>query len=193
MYKINSGINKFISGVIQNAGWLLVIFLTILILVFTQLGTKHNLKSNSLHDVIVSYYEYGNISEVNIVIPTETLEEEIIRVRDYYAGLINALDLDIDKEQAIIDDPASSNIAKLRAQERIQNDQSLIIQYEEEIRLIRQGAIGGLNLDTWITAKNQEFTWVGEYELDRVISLVTTDVYSWVMSILLAVSPYQVW
>ena len=39
MYKINSGINKFISGVIQNAGWLLVIFLTILILVFTQLGT----------------------------------------------------------------------------------------------------------------------------------------------------------
>ena len=141
-----------------------------------------------MHDVIVSYYEYGNISEVNIVIPTETLEEEIIRVRDYYAGLINALDLDIDKEQAIIDDPASSNIAKLRAQERIQNDQSLIIQYEEEIRLIRQGAIGGLNLDTWITAKNQEFTWVGEYELDRVISLVTTDVYSWVMSILLAVS-----
>lgn len=188
MYKINSGINRFVTGVIQNAGWILVIFLTVLILVFTQLGTKHSLSSNSIHDVVVSYYEYGNISDVQIIIPDEILDEDITRVRDYYSVLINTLDDDIQREQVIIDDPASSNIAKLRAQERIESNQSLIAQYEEEIILIRSGALGGINLDTWITSKNQNFTWTGEYELDRVVKLVTTDVYSWVMSILLAVS-----
>ena len=188
MYKINSGINRFINGVIQNAGWILVIFLTILILVFTQLGTKHNLKSNSIHDVIVSYHEYGNISDVNITIPMDIPEGDIVRVRDYYAALIDTLDSDIEREQAVIDNPNSTNIAKLRAQERIDSNRTLIAQYEAEIILIRSGVLGGLNLDTWMTSKNQEFTWIGEYELNRVVSLVTTDVYSWVMSVLLAVS-----
>lgn len=188
MYKVNSKINNFVIGVIQNAGWILVVFLTILILVFTQLGTKHERTSTSIHDVLIGYETYGKIIEINIEIPMDTPELQIIRVRDYYSKLINALDEDIRFDQSIIDDSTSPNIAKLRAQERIDSNKLLIEQYENEIILIRSGVLTGLNLDTWMAEKDQVFKWIAEYKLDRVLQIVTTDVYSWVLSILLAVS-----
>lgn len=188
MYKINSKLNKFVYGILQNAGWILVIFLTVLILVFTQLGTQHAKSSSSIHDVVISYRDFGTVYDVKVIISDEVLEEDVIRVRDYYAMLIDQLDADIETDQAIVINPESSTTAIMRAEERIASNTVLISNYETEVVLIRSGALDGLNLDTWMTQKNQQFTWIGEYQLNRIFDIVLVDVYSWVMAVLLAAS-----
>jgi len=188
MYKINTGINKFVTGVIQNAGWILVVFLTMLILAFAQLSTQHKLHSTSIHEVVNSYEEYGITYDVEGTAPENVV---LISISEYYDNLILSLQNRIVAAEGIVNNPLSTSSARINAQRDIDELQSLITRYESERRIIRSGVIRGLHeqlTEITIDGRGMKWTYTSEYKFNRIISVVGVDVYSWVMSILIAVT-----
>jgi hypothetical protein len=189
MYNFNKGWNKFVVGIINNVGWILVIVLAILTLLFAQLGTWHP-ESGTLSDLYNSHEEYGNIH--GVVVDNDAGETQSIRA--YYSNRIDSLKDEIIllrtdaelylSEGGTVDDGAYVDLAnEITAAE---NERA---RYNNERNLIGKGTLKGIGSDTQInTIGNYNIRWVGEYTYDKILYLAVTDFYSWMMALLIAFS-----
>jgi hypothetical protein len=192
MYKINTKWNSFVLGVINNVGWILVFVLSLMILLFSQLGTWH-IESGNLSDLYNSYGEYGSIHQVKVINPEGSTT---ISIRSYYSSKLNLISDDIvllteqakkyieDNGAASVDDDFYINILK-----ELQSAQDDRQRYILERDLISSGVLKGISLDNRIDSQDiYDITWIGEYTIDKVFYLAVTDFYSWMMALLIAFS-----
>lgn len=189
MYTINKGWNKFVVGVINNVGWILVIVLGILVFLFTQLGTYHH-EEGMLSDLYNSYEEYGNIHNVAI----ENSAGTTTTIRRYYSARIEELSAEIivltdNAAQYVINGGTIDDDAYFDIQNEIKSARAERDRYSAERDLIASGELKGISLDTRISeADTYLVRWVGEYTYDKIIYLAVTDIYSWMMALLIAFS-----
>lgn len=191
MYKINSNWNKFVLGIINNIGWILVIVLTFMTLLFTQLGTFHS-ESGMLSDLYNSYDEYGKIHSVVV----SNQEGETVSVRRLYSSKIEILSEEIlvltAEAQAYLEQNgefANDDDAYLDIVTEINSARQERERYIAERDLIGSGKLQGISLDTRVNAQDlYVLEWIGEYTLDKVVYLAVTDFYSWMMALMLAFS-----
>ena len=191
MYRINSNWNKFVLGVINNIGWILVIVLTFMTLLFTQLGTFHP-ESGMLSDLYNSYDEYGKIHSVVIL----NQEGETTSVRRLYSSKIELLSTEILELTAEAEaylqqngELANEDDAYLDIVTEIDSARQERERYIAERDLIGSGKLQGISLDTRVNTQDlYKLEWVGEYTLDKVLFLAVTDFYSWMMALMLAFS-----
>lgn len=190
MYKINSNWNKFVLGVINNIGWIIVIILSTMTLLFTQLGTWHE-ETGTIHQIIDSYEEYGKIHHIEILNIDLVPLENKTTVADYYTDLKNEIS---DKIQAIevqlydyTKYPLNSP-SRLIKEKELEGYQSSLDRLNDEIQLIIDGKLQGIEEFSIIAKSDQKFNWVGEYTYNKIFYLATTDFYSWMMALMLAIS-----
>lgn len=190
MYTVNKGWGKIVTGVINNMGWIIVIALSTLTLLFTQLDTRHKMDGD-LASLYMSYEEYGKISRVkpvDVVIEEDkatTIELYYDGIKDYQYNILresqDLLDLEKQKES-----PSIVTIRELEG--KIDNSELQISNVDKILELIINGKFEGISLDTMINKTNQRFTWTAEYRFNKVIGVATTDVYSWLLAFMLAFS-----
>lgn len=189
MYKLNSKWHKFVTGVINNIGWILVILVSVLALVFTQLGTYHK-EAGTLTDLYMSYDEYGRIHSVRV----ENGEGTTVFIRTHYADQISLLNAEIEvirenqKSYLKIEGNSEEDDAYYNMTLEIKALLEERDKYVAERDRINSGVLKGISSDTRINADNYTIYWIGEYTYDKIISLTTTDIYSWVLVIMLAFS-----
>lgn len=197
MQNINSKWNKFVTGIISNISWLIVLFLSLLTILFTQLGTNHRNETESpakFDDLFLVYEEFGRIKWVSmrnkITDDTQwwTIEDYFVATRTKQEESI------IEAEKKLEDTEANLTPAERKRQIDIiaranGTLESLDIQYA----LVKDGKIGergGISLSTLVLKEmqNMEFDWVAEYRPDKILSVAAADVFSWILVTLIAFS-----
>lgn len=195
MYNINSKWNKTITGIINNISWIIVIAVSVLTVLFTQLGTNHY-ETGNLSDMYASYETYGKIKKV-VAMDIAEGQDNLIFVSMHYQNIIDILYNEISAHETIleqgyevVDDVQKPLSISRRAYftSLIEGANESIEQNKKELSLITSRVMAGITENTLIKASGQQFSWVGEYRYDKILQVAATDVYSWVLVLMLAFS-----
>ena len=147
MYNINKGWAAFVTGIINNIGWIIVIILSLLTMLFTQLGTWHK-EEGGLSDLSSSYEEYGIIHHVT-PLDVDLESNDLIKISTYYENSYEELSNKIAAWRQEIDlenlkpQPSIALIARLET--NIANAEASIITNNKELQLIKGRDLGLFN------------------------------------------------
>jgi hypothetical protein len=154
MYKINNRWNGFVTGVINNVGWIIVAIVAIMTLLFTQLGTWHREEGLNIHGLVASHEEYGNIHHVQVLNTDDISLDDLITIAVYYngtqaldgyEGIITRLITQRESKQTELESLSEGSARYLQKEEELKAIDESIQQYNAEYSLIITGELRDIN------------------------------------------------
>jgi len=186
MKQITSFWTRLVLGIIQSAGWIITVVLTLSIFVFVNLDIVHRYREGNIeypaltiNEVVDAYREYGKIRVINA---KDALNDETTLLY-YYDSYTTPLEerLNILQEQVLTETDAYKLVV---IQRQISDIETNLEGWRLDKEIIASREIDGLTL-----YKQYQNTYElnAEYTLQTAIRVTTTDIYAWILVIMMAV------